>query len=244
MNASRLRIAMGILLIAGLLVSCDEPRAVQTESRTVASEGAKTAEVELRMGAGELRLSGEKQSALLEAAFRYNRPSLKPEIDYRVSGTLGILTIGRRRHTTGFSFGNTRNEWDLRLSRDIPLALKVNLGAGESSLDLGSLDISSLDVDMGVGQMKLDLRGPHARSFSVRIDGGVGSASLYLPADVGVSVKVDGGLGSVNAHGLAKDHHTYTNDAYGKSGVNIDIEIDAGIGSVDLRVEPRERVKL
>jgi len=243
MNAPLMKIAPAILLVAGLFVSCDEPRELQTETRTVEAAGAKSAEVELRMGAGELRLAGQSQSALLEATFRYNLPRLKPEVDYRVTGTQGVLNIGRRRHSSGINFGHVRNEWDLRLSRDIPLALRINLGAGENDLDLRGLDISSLDVDMGVGQVKLDLRGPHARSFSVTIDGGVGSATLYLPSEVGVRVIVDGGIGSVNTRGLSKDHHTYTNAAYGKSNVTIDIDIDAGIGSLDLRVDPEKSVK-
>lgn len=237
MSASRSMIAAGLLLlVAGLFVACDEPREVQTEHQTVAVEGAKSAEVELRMGAGELRLTGASQDALLEATFRYNRPRLKPVIDYRVSGTTGVLSVARRRHGGGVNFGHLHNEWDLRLKQGVPLELRIDLGAGENNLDLRGLDISSLDVDMGVGQVKLDLRGPHARSFNVKVDGGIGSGILYLPSEVGVRVRVSGGIGSVNARGLAKDHRTYTNEAYGKSAVTIDVEIDAGIGSLDLRL--------
>lgn len=243
MNVTPIKIVGGLFLLAGLFVACDEPRDLQTDNQTVAAGGAKTAEIELRMGAGELRLAGANQDALLEATFRYNRARLKPEVDYRVSGTTGILRISRHGGS-GINFGRTRNEWDLRLNKAIPLDLKVNLGAGESRLDLRGLDLSSLDIDTGVGEMRLDLRGPHQKGFRVKIDGGVGSGTLYLPSDVGVRVRVDGGIGSVNARGLSKDHHVYTNGAYGKSGVTIDIEIEAGIGSLDLRVEPGEAIKL
>ncbi len=242
MRRSGIAVAAGILLIAGLFAACDEERETQTESKTVAVEGAKEAEVEVRMGAGELALKGEAQAALLEASFRYNRERLRPEVDYRVAGSRGILRIGQRRHT-GINFGRTHNEWDLRLSNALPLDLNVRLGAGESKLDLRGLDVSALDIDMGVGEMTLDLQGPHRKNLKVKIDGGVGSGRLYLPDDVGVRVRVDGGIGSVNARGMIKDHHTYTNEAYGKSAVTIDVEIDAGIGSIDLRVEPSGSVK-
>jgi len=243
MKPFSIKMVIGVFLLAGLFAACDEPRDIMTDSQTVAAGDAKTAEVELQMGAGELRLSGAAQDALLEATFRYNRPRLRPEVDYRVSGTTGVLRVGHRRHR-GFSFGRVHNEWDLRLSKSYPVDLKVNLGAGQSELDLRGLDLEGLDIDMGVGEMKVDLRGPHTRNLRVKIDGGVGSGTLYLPADVGVRAQVDGGIGSVNFRGLMKDHRVYTNDAYGKSGVTIDIEIDAGIGSLDLRVEPSERVKL
>jgi hypothetical protein len=243
MNATRLRIAFIVLVLAAAFAACDEGRPLQTESRTVAAGGAKKVEADLRMGAGELRLTGADQPALLEATFRFNRARLMPEVDYRVSGETGVLRVGARRHT-GIFFGRTRNDWDLRLTKSLPLELSVKLGAGESRLDLRGLDLTGVEIDMGVGEMRLDLQGPHARSFRVKVDGGVGSGTLYLPADVGVRAEVHGGIGSVNARGLSKQGRVYTNEAYSKSAVTIDIEISAGIGSLDLRVEPSDRVKL
>jgi len=243
MILSRTRVAVGILLVAALFVSCDEPITLQTDNQTVAAAGAKRAEVGLQMGAGELRLAGASQDALLEATFRYNRAHLKPEVDYRVSGETGVLKVGTR-HFQGIHFGRVRNDWDLRLSKSLPVELKVNLGAGASRLNLAGLDVTRLDIDMGVGEMTLDLSGPHSRSFIVKIDGGIGSGKIYLPAEVGVRARVHGGIGSVSAHGLSKHDRTYTNDAYGTSSVTIDLEISVGIGSLDLRVEPGDRMKL
>jgi N-terminal domain of toast_rack, DUF2154 len=244
MNKSFIKIAFVVLLLAALVAACDnEPRSVQTETKTVAAGGAKAVEVELRMGAGQLRLTAAAQEALLEATFRYNRERLRPEVDYRVSGDTGVLRVGTRRHS-GINFGRVRNDWDLRLGRALPVDLTLNLGAGESRLDLRGLDLSGVDVDMGVGEMTLDVSGPHARGFRVRINGGIGSATVYLPADVGVRASVHGGLGSIRARGLRKEGHLYTNDAFGKSPVTIDLEIDGGIGSIELRVEPGDRAKI
>ena len=243
MNTRRLGIALAILFLVGLFAACDEPMSVQTDSQTVAAGAAKSVEVDLRMGAGELRLSSAAQDALLEATFRYNRARLRPEVDYRVSGDTGVLRVGSR-HSSGVHFGRVHNEWDLRLGRTLPTELKVDLGAGESRLDLRGMDLGRLDIDMGVGEMTLDLRGPHARSFRVSVDGGIGSGKIYLPAEVGVRARVHGGLGSVNTRGLVKNGRVYTNEAYGKSAVTIEIEISAGIGSLDLRVEPGDRDRI
>jgi hypothetical protein len=244
MNRSIIKTVFLVLLLAALVAACDdEPRSLQTETKTVASGGAKSVEVDLRMGAGELRLTGSAQEALLEATFRYNRERLRPEVDYRISGETGVLRVGARRHS-GVNFGRIRNDWDLRLGKSLPVELTLNLGAGQSRLDLRGLDLSGVDIDMGVGEMTMDISGPHARSFRVRVNGGIGSATVYLPADVGVRARVHGGLGSIRARGLSKDGKLYTNDAYGKSPVTIDLEIDGGIGSIDLRVEPGDRTKI
>jgi hypothetical protein len=243
MKRSRLPLIIIAFLLAWLSVSCDEPIETQTDSQTVAAEGARTAQVDLRMGAGELRLTGASQDALLDATFKYNRARLRPEVDYHVSGDKGYLRVAARR-SSGVHFGRVRNEWDLSLSRALPVDLRVNLGAGESRLDLRGIELTNVDIDMGVGEMRLDLEGPRTKSFRVRIDGGVGSGTIYLPADVGVRVRVDGGIGSVNTRGLAKDHGVYTNEAYGRSDVTIDVSISAGIGSLDLRVGSGDRARL
>ena len=244
MNRPFIKTAFLALLATALLVACDDgPRSVQTETRTVTAGGAKSVEVDLRMGAGELRLAGAAQEALLEASFRFNRERLRPDVDYRISGETGVLRVGARRHS-GVHFGNVRNAWDLRLGKSLPVELTLDLGAGESRVDLRGLDLTGVDIDMGVGELTLDLSGPHSRSFRVRVDGGIGSATVYLPADVGVRATAHGGLGSIRFRGLRKEGRLYTNEAYGKSPVTIDLDVSGGIGSIDLRVEPRSGAKI
>jgi len=231
-----MKIAILVLALAALAAACDEPRDVQTERRAVALEGATRAEVRLDMSAGELRVRGADQEALLEGSFEYNRDRLRPEIDYRRFEEKGILQVRHARRNS-IPFGHVRNRWDLDLSKAVPLDLDIDLGAGQSDLDLRGLKLERLDIDMGVGEMNLDLQGAHERSFHVKIDGGVGSVKIRLPAEVGVRVKVDRGLGSIDARGLTKREGAWVNEAYGSSPVAIEVDIDAGIGSVDLRCE-------
>jgi len=242
MTLTRIGTIGTILLVLGLAAGCDEPRNMMTETRSVALAGATRAEVRLSMGAGELRLRGAEQAALLEASFEFNRERLRPEVDYRVFGGKGILEVrpARRR---GINLGTTRNRWNLVLGNAVPVDLNIDLGAGESDIDLRGIELERVELDMGVGEVHLDLRGPRASGFLVKIDGGVGSAKLALPFEVGVRVKVDGGLGSVDARGLTKRAGIYVNEAYGKSPVTIEVDIDAGIGSLDLVCEPSGQIR-
>jgi hypothetical protein len=243
MSLTRNKIAFIVLALAAFIAACDEPREAMTETRTVALEGAERAEVGLHMSAGELRVSGADQEALLEASFEFSRERFRPDVEYRRFGDKGILEVRHpRRHT--FPFGRVRNLWNLRLGGSVPLDLKIDLGAGRSDIDLKGLDLRRLEIGMGVGEMLLDLRGPHTESFRVKIDGGVGSGRLRLPSEVGVRVKVDGGLGSIDAHGLTKQAGAWVNEAYGTSPVTLEVDIDAGIGSIDLRCESPDRIKL
>jgi hypothetical protein len=242
MSLNKNKIWIAIPLLAALFTACQGPRNMQTETKTVDLGGAARVEARISMGAGELRLRGADQPALLDASFEFNRERQRPEVDYRLLGDKGILEVRHARHR-GFNFGTTRNRWDLALGNAVPLDLNIDLGAGRSELDLRGLKLQRVEIDMGVGETDLDLRGPHAASFHVKIDGGVGSGKLRLPSEVGVRVKVDGGLGSVDAHGLTKQNGAYVNEAYGKSGITIEVDIDAGIGSLDLSCEPSGLIK-
>ena len=221
--------------LALAISACDEHRESQTETRTVEAGGAEAVDVDVRMGAGELRLQGGA-SALMEGRFETNYPRWIPEVDYRVRDRKGELTV-RQRRSTGIHFGHTRNEWTINLTGGLTTGLKVRLGAGQSRLDLRGMAIESLEIKLGVGEVDLNLGGPWTKSLSARIDGGVGSGTIRLPRDIGVRVEVDGGIGSVDAHGFDKRGHTYTNEAYGRTPASIDLSIHAGIGSIDLRLE-------
>jgi len=217
------------------LLACEDMGNLTTDSKAVEAAGAEAVEMNVKMGAGELRVSGGAQT-LMEAEFTHRTRRQPPEVDYRVTGTKGFLAV-RQRRGGGVFLGSSRNEWDIRLNSQMPTDLKINLGAGESRLDLADVNLRSLKVDMGVGEMKLDLRGKHDRDLDMSIDGGIGSGTIYLPLEAGVRVHVDGGIGSVDAHEFHKEGHVYTNDSYGKSEITIDIRIDAGIGSIDLRLD-------
>ena len=237
MEAAKMTIKSLFFLISAIglaltFAACDEERESRTETRTVEAGGAEAVEVDVRMGAGELRLQGGA-SALMEGRFDTNYPRWIPEVDYRVRDRKGELTI-RQKRSTGIHLGHTRNEWTVSLNGGLTTGLKVRLGAGQSRLNLRGMAIESLEIQMGVGELDLDLSGPRTKSLSARIDGGVGSGTVRLPRDIGVRVEVDGGIGSVDAHGFNKRGHTYTNEAYGRTPASIDLSIDAGIGSIDL----------
>ena len=222
------------LFIGGIL-ACVPAGELKEENLTVQLGEAETVELDLDMGSGKLKLKGGARE-LMEAYFAYNIDRWKPEVDYYISGNRGILKI-QQGESSGIPVGKTRNTWEISLSNDVPIAVKVDFGAGEGKLDFSELMLESLDIDMGVGDLTIDLTGEQKKDLDVDIEGGVGSATIYLPENIGVRVDIDGGIGSVNAKDFNKSGHVYTNDAFGKTDVSIDIKIDAGIGSIELKLK-------
>jgi hypothetical protein len=208
---------------------------MQRESQSIQAENAQSVRANLRMGAGELNLTGGADQ-LMEADFAYNVPDWKPKVNYEVSGDTGELTVRQGNGGSVRLGGDARNEWDIRFNDEVPTNLSVQMGAGESDLDLDDLTLTGLELEMGAGRTTIDLTGDYERDFVASIQGGVGQATVQLPSEVGVRVEAQGGLGEINAEGLQKEGEAYVNDAYGDSEVTLDVDIQGGVGQINLEV--------
>jgi hypothetical protein len=233
--------AFWVLLLSVLLAicSCDQGGdrvsigQMRNESKTIEIGAAKSVQVNLNMKAGELKVGGGA-TGLLKANFNYNVPEWKPEVDYQVNGSVGLLEVAQPG--SGSSTSNTRNEWDLHLNNSVPMEMNVNMGAGRTVLTLSGLALSRLELNMGAGETTVDITGDWKKDVDAQIHGGVGRATIRLPKDVGVRVVAQGGLGAINADGFQKQGEAYVNDQYGKSPVTLRVEVEGGVGEINLEL--------
>jgi len=90
---------------------------MQEESKSVDLKKAQTARAQLKMGAGELNVTGGADQ-LMEGDFSYNVSEWKPKVSYDVSGQKGELVVKQgalraaasrvKRATSGTSASTTR----------------------------------------------------------------------------------------------------------------------------------------
>jgi predicted membrane protein len=116
--------------------------------------------------------------------------------------------------------------------------LTIITGAGNSELNLGTLDLTKLDIQTGAGVTSVDLNGTWQHNLDVSIEGGVGELTVNLPAEMGVRVDMDTALVNVTADGLIKVENGYVNESYGSAPQTLSLKLQAGVGSVVL-VAPR-----
>ncbi|HLK51507.1 MAG TPA: toast rack family protein [Bryobacteraceae bacterium] len=226
-----------VLILAVCLAGCvvQHTGPAQHDFQAVERDNAEYVNVNLKMGAGTLRIDTGTDK-LAAADFMYNIPAWKPDVRYDKSADHGTLTIAQPdRH--GPHLGRTDYEWDLRLNREVPLNLNVEFGAGEGHLDVGGLALRGVDIKMGVGRLDLDLRGTPRKSYDVSIHGGVGEAIVHLPSEVGVEAEAHGGIGSIEASRLRRDGSRYYNDAWDEAKVRIHLDVHGGVGSIRLLSE-------
>jgi hypothetical protein len=208
------------------------PRSHQTE--VVDLKDAKAVRMMVHLPAGQLTIQGGADR-LLEAEFYQGSAWSAPSVDYSVEKGVGQLDINQQ---SGNQWGgNSENTWKLKLSNQVPLELKVDVGAGRGDLNLSRIDLTRLEVNIGAGQANVDLTGERAKDLHAEIHGGVGEAIVRLPKNVGVVATAHGGLGSIDVHGLREEGGEYVNAAYGKSPNTLHLTVEGGIGHIKLEQE-------
>jgi hypothetical protein len=227
-------VAAATIVLSGCEVNTDFGGPAQHLDKSIDLDKSEMARVEIKMGAGELRVEGGS-SKLMDAGFDYNIAASKPVVHYNSSSFRSEVVI---EQPSGFHGGkNSTYKWSLHLNDKLPLDFVTHLGAGEAHLTLGSMNLRSVEVHIGVGQVELDLRGNPARDYNVEIHGGIGQAIVHLPASVGIVANASGGIGDIDVHGLEKHNGHWTNSAYEHSPVTIHLDVKGGIGNITLTAE-------
>jgi len=227
-------LGVATLALGGCDANFEHHGSLQHDSRSIDLDKSEMVRVEIKLGAGNLRVDGGS-AKLMDADFDYNTASLKPIVHYDASSFRGQLRI--EQPSGGMHGGSSVYKWNLRLNDSIPLDVVADLGAGEADLNLGSLNLRSVQVNMGVGEIRLDLRGKPTRDYTVDINGGVGHARVYLPSDVGIIANASGGIGDVSVRGLEKRGGQWMNPAHENAPVTIHLDIKGGIGQIEVIAE-------
>jgi len=224
-----------LLLLAAAFYRGHAGSRIVHETKSVEAQHASSVRASVDMPAGDLNISGGA-AKVMDASFDYSEGEGKPEVSYDESGQDGHLSISQSGH--GPHFGHDENRWVLRMNNDALRDLKIQMGAGQGTLNLSGIHLTRLDVEIGAGEIIADLTGDWKQDVDVQVQGGVGSATIRLPRNVGVRVRAQGGIGSISVDGLRHDGEYYVNDAYGTSPVTMKVDVEGGIGEIRLREGP------
>jgi hypothetical protein len=206
---------------------------VVKEHKVVELGKAELTRIRLEMSAGEIEVKGGA-SNLMDADFSYNVPEWKPLVEHTTSGTQAALRVKQGGSAIGT---NTHNQWQLALNDKAPIELVAHLGAGEATLNLGTLNLRKVEVHVGAGEAVVDLRGTPTTSYTVDIEGGVGEARVKVPANVAISASASGVIGDINVQGLEKRDGRWINPRAPSSAVTITLNVKGAIGEIRITAE-------
>lgn len=205
------------------------------EEISQALEGATQAEVVIAPAAGRLHIEALQDSNSLVAGVVHLSSGEKLARDYEVEED-GRAVFALQSEGLGVpGVGGWGDEWvwDLGLHPDVPLELEIDLGAGQSNVDLMGLTVSDLRVSMGVGQTTIIL--PDEGDFRAEISGAIGEIVVLVPKDLAVRVRTSTGLvGSKLSGEFRRQGDVYTSPGYESAQNRVDLDVSLAIGGVKI----------
>lgn len=224
-----------MIVISVLLVGCkDIIKKEVSDDIIIEKDNAEKLAINLEIGYGIVDISSGADD-WVNGTIDYNYSSLEPDVTYKLNGEKGKVTIDQpKKSIKKIKRGKLKNDWDLALTNEIPIDLKVSTGAADTSLDLQGVKLQKLDIESGVGRTTVDLSGSWEESFDVNLEMGVGESTIILPREVGVEIKAEKGIGSTNMEGfISKGEGVYVNDAFDHADVIITVDAEMGVGEAN-----------
>jgi hypothetical protein len=222
-----------VLVILGLLAALATPVAAiaqpdrPAELVDVARGDARSASYVLEVDVGRLDLRaqpGGDGRALVGVLDLGNAQTLERTV--RGSAHLDVVLRGR----TPLRPRIVRDgpHWDLNLAADLPTALTVRSGVGETRLDLRGTAVHDLQLDAGIGDHEVHL--PDG-DVVARLTAGLGDLVVVVPRGATVRVHLEGrDLEEVPAGFAAVP------GGYERAGVGATLELTLAIGLGEVRV--------
>jgi hypothetical protein len=206
---------------------------IETENASIDLQGATSASLKLSHGAGELKIhSGANANEFAHGSFAGG-------LEHKAVRNGDRLEVRMRPVNRIFDFPffgvHTQIDWDVALNANLPTALKLDLGANKSIIDLSDLTITNLDLDTGASDTRLTL--PSHGRFVADLD--LGAASLEVTIPEGVSARIHASVAAgdlkVNEARFPRNGRYYQSPDYETAANAADLTIDAGAASVKIK---------
>jgi hypothetical protein len=212
-----------VLVVIGLdiLIETARRRGHVGESLSIDRDSLPEAEVSVEFGAGTLRVSAEAGPAkLLEGEFT-------EDVEYQLSDRR--LRVYSRPDWWSWR----ERKWEVRLTRDIPLRLRFQIGACESILDLSDLRVIEFSLESGAAGTVV--RFPREAGMTrARIKAGAASVKISVPEGVAARIASTVALGTfeVDTRRFPRSGSEYVSPNYDAAANQLDLKIEGGVGSV------------
>lgn len=224
-----LLIFFGARVLFGVFIRCT----VESEFASIDLQGASEVCLVIKHGAGELKLhSGAGANEFVSGTFAGG-------LDHKASRNGSRLDVQMRPANDFMDFSyfgaNTQLDWDVALNQNIPIQLRLSLGANKSMIDLHDMNITNLKLETGASETHLTL--PAHGRFHADFDLGAASLTVTIPA--GLSARIHASLGAADMK-IDEARIPYHGSYYQSPDYDIatdaaDITVNAGAASIKIK---------
>jgi hypothetical protein len=213
-------IGLGLWFLIGAFV----PGGQAHEQLAIPLDGAEAASVRISFGAGVLAVRSAAPGMLVEGTFTGG-------VRERITGP-GQVELSQD-FEGGIPWVDQSIVWDIGLTAEVPLDLRLDTGAYRGRIDLGGLRVAHLELHTGASETQVRL--PYAAGMTtVRAE--TGAASLVLEVPVGVAARVRSrmtlGSTSVDEARFPRGIDGYESPDYASAANRVDIDVQGGVGSI------------
>jgi len=230
-----LLIVLGIWFLVGTRMETDE---LVMEEGSVDLDGADSASILIKHGAGRLQMDASADEGKLVSGTFAN--GLDAHVSKLGSGLDVVLRPQKRAFPEMFFpgtwIGGGGISWDFGLTKEIPLSLVFETGAGESYLDMTDLQVKDLVLKTGASSTEIQLPA-QAGLTHFKVEAGAASLVIRVPEGVAGRVETQAGLASVSVdqNRFPKQGGIYQSADYEAAQNKVDIRIETGMAAVEVR---------
>jgi len=195
-----------------------------TSQESVLRAGASSLSLTLGYGAGDLSVKAGPTAAVTPELVMVRSTHEDIDLQWNVRGT-GSAVVEAKGVGPDFLVGGLKRAWDVTVPSDIPVALTLNLGAGDFDIDVSNVMLTEATINNGASNLEIALPKPSG-NVPVTISTGASSVDLRVPAGVEYRVRVTGGLNTISGTQESAGYSTAVN--------RLTIAISSGVSSITI----------
>ena len=216
-----LLVALGVWFLLGSIVPGGSGA---TERLSLPLRGAGDASIRIRFGAGTLTTRPASAGMLVEGTFQGG-------VVHREHGA------GRVELSQDTSYGipwlEQRSVWDVGLTTEVPLDVRIESGAAKAVLDVRESRLRRLEIQTGASDTRV-LLPRNAGATDVKAEHGAASLTFEVPVGVAARIRTRMALGSsqIDESRFPRAGDLYQSTDYATASNRVDLDIQGGVGTL------------
>jgi hypothetical protein len=223
-------IAIGLGIVLSAVTDRGGSRGGVVTPRSVPLDGASTASVRVKHGAGRLAIrSTPAPESLVDGTFTGN---VQLRVDRR-GDHADVVVEGR--WTGPWDWDRRGFDWAIGLTRAIPVRLTVDAGANQADIDLSDLTIPELVMNTGASDTSIVMPSRGTTDASVRC--GAAKVRIRIPAATAARISVRAGLMGVDVDQtrFPKSDVGYRSPGFDTASDRVDLRVEGGAAGLEIR---------